>query len=481
MSESRQPDEEALLRSVALQTASSIRMVRQRAEEDLFRAKQALEVKTVQLERALLELKTELEITQVLVNAHSIDAVANRILEILCRNLSTACAQLWRVDRRAAVLRRVAGWCHTMPPADFHKLAQFDVMPRGIGLPGRILESRQPVWIEKIEADFTPPRAPLARNLGLKSVFGFPFIVSGQVSAMIELFSTEQRPAEESTLSLMATIGSHIGLFIEREAAEEEQRRALEEAREANRIRDRFLSIASHELKTPLTAILGWTAMLKRDDSEEIRAEALRAIEQSARTQAELIEDLLDASRIREGKLVLRPESMDLSSVVATALKTVNPAAEQRGVKLEAEIQPDLPSIQGDPARIRQVAANLLTNAIKFTPPGKIVRTTIQCHGDTATLTVEDQGEGINPKFLPHIFKELSQDEKGQRAGGLGLGLYIVKTIVEMHGGTVEAYSDGVGRGAKFVVKLPRKFSSESASKKIGSRANRSSAPGLPS
>lgn len=616
MVEPREADEEELLlRSVALQNANTILLARRRAEEELVRAKQALESRTAELERALLELQTQVEVTQVLVNASTIDEVASTILEILCRNLSWTCAQLWRVDRQAGILRRSAGWCDgTMRENDFDALARFDSMERGTGLPGRIWQSRRPAWIAEIEADDNFPRVPLARSMGLRSVFGFPLIVSGEVSAIIELFSTEGRPVEESTMNMAATLGSHIGQFIERGAAGADQRKALkqlrrlqdvtetalanlpleqlfenvlskicyavgsdmsvallldeksnelyvgaafgpnfdsihqfrlrvgeslagrvaaerrfiqvrdatrdlsirpelralgfqtilgipllarnrligvlevgsfsdreftsdeidfiqlvsqqvaiaiensslyEEAREANRIKDRFLSIASHELRTPLTSILGWAEMLKGVDSEEIRAEGMQAIEHSARTQAELIEDLLDASRIREGKLVLRRESMDLPSIVAAALKTVVPAADQRGVKLEAEIPANTSPVQGDPGRIRQVVWNLLTNAIKFTPPGKTVRTRVEVDNTVATITVEDQGDGISPEFLPRIFNELEQEEKGTRAGGLGLGLHIVKTIVNMHLGTVTAKSDGAGRGATFVVQLP--------------------------
>jgi len=608
-------DEEELLRSVALQTANSIRTARQRAEDELLRAKKALEARTLELERALLDLQTQVEVTQVLVNATAIDEVANTILEILCRNLSWSCAQLWRVDRQAGILRRSAGWCDaTMRQGDFEALARFDSLERNVGLPGRIWQSRQPAWIEEIEADPDFPRAPLARGIGLKSVFGFPLIVGGEVSAIIELFSAERRSAEEGTMKMAATLGSHIGQFIEREAAEAVQREALrqlgrlqsvtetalanlplkelfenvlskiceavgsdmsvvllldrdknelyvgaasgpdvdpvqqfrlrvgeslagrvaaeqkfiqvqnatkdpsirpelralgfqtilgipllarnrligvlevgslsdrrftsdeidfielvgqqvaiaidnsslyEEARRANRIKDRFLSIASHELRTPLTSILGWTEMLKRVDSDDIRAEAMRAIEHGARTLAELIGDMLDASRIREGKLVLRPESVDLPSIVTAAVKTVTPSANERGVKLEAEIPTDAAPIQGDPGRIRQVVWNLLTNAIKFTPSGKTVKARVDVDNTEATITIEDEGEGISADFLPHIFDELQQEEKGKRAGGLGLGLHIVKTIVDMHGGTVEAHSEGAGRGAKFVVRLP--------------------------
>jgi signal transduction histidine kinase len=608
-------DEEQLLRSVALQTANSIRLARQRAEEELVRAKQVLESRTAELERALLDLKTEVEITQVLVDADTIDEVATTVLEILCRNLSWTCAQLWTVDRQAGVLRRSAGWCDsTMPASDFDALARFDSIGPGVGLPGRIWQSRRPAWVEEIESDDNFPRLPIVRSIRLTSVFGFPLIVSGEVSAIIELFSFGRRPSDESTVHMAATLGSHIGQFIGRASAEADQRKALkqlrrlqdvtetalanlplkqlfenllskvcdalgcdmsvallldenagelyvgaafgpnvdsvqkfrlrvgeslagrvaeerrfimvqdatkdlsirpelrglgfqtivaipllardrligvlevgslanrdftiddiefiqllgrqvaiaiensslyEDARDANRIKDRFLSIASHELRTPLTAILGWTGMMKRIDNEEVRVEAMLAIESSAKTLAELIDDLLDASRIREGKLVLRRESVDLASIIATALKTVTPAANQRGVKLEADIPPGTSSIQGDPGRIRQVVWNLLTNAIKFTPPGKTVTTRLRTDGEAATITVMDEGDGISPDFLPYIFNELKQEEKGKRAGGLGLGLHIVKSIVAMHGGTVEAHSDGAGRGATFVVRLP--------------------------
>jgi signal transduction histidine kinase len=186
-----------------------------------------------------------------------------------------------------------------------------------------------------------------------------------------------------------------------------------------------------------------------------MRARAVDGIKQNVRIQADLINDLLDASRIREGKLVLRREAVDLSSVVRSALQTVQAAADERGVKLETDLPAGASTIDGDPARLRQVIWNLLTNAIKFTPAGKAIRTRVRVDETSATITVEDEGEGINPHFLPHIFEELQQEEKGSRAGGLGLGLYIVKTIVNLHGGTIEARSAGAGRGATFIVQLP--------------------------
>ncbi len=290
---------------------------------------------------------------------------------------------------------------------------------------------------------------PELRALGFQTILGIPLLARKSLIGVLELGSLSDREFTIDEIDFIQVLGQQVAIAIENSSL-------YEKAREANRIKDRFLSIASHELRTPLTAILGWTEMMKRIDRDDIRAEAMPAIESSARTLAELIEDLLDASRIREGKLVLRRQSVDLSSIVAAALKTVTPAANQRGVKLETEIPANASPIQGDPGRIRQVVWNLLTNAIKFTPPGKTVMTRVRADDTMAIITIEDEGEGISPEFLPFIFDELQQEEKGTRAGGLGLGLHIVKTIVTMHGGTVEAQSDGPGRGATFVVRLPR-------------------------
>jgi signal transduction histidine kinase len=289
---------------------------------------------------------------------------------------------------------------------------------------------------------------PELRALGFQTILGIPLLARDRLIGVLEIGSISDREFSMDEIEFIQLVGQQVAIAIENSSL-------YEEAREANRIKDRFLSIASHELRTPLTAILGWTELLKSVDSADIRAEAMREIEQSARNQAELIDDMLDASRIREGKLVLRRESINLPSIVAAAVKTMTPPANQRGVTLEAEILTHALPIQGDPGRIRQVVWNLLSNAIKFTPPGKTVRTRVRLDDTIATITVEDEGEGISPEFLPHIFNELEQEEKGKRAGGLGLGLHIVKTIVDMHGGTVEAHSEGAGRGATFVVKLP--------------------------
>jgi signal transduction histidine kinase len=297
-------------------------------------------------------------------------------------------------------------------------------------------------------ATVDPSIRPALRVLGYQTVLGVPLFARKKLVAVLEVGSFADREFTDDETAFLQLIGQQAAIAIENSSL-------YEEARELNRLKDRFLSVASHELRTPLTAILGWTSLLKRASDDSVRAEAMEAIEGAARTQAELIEDLLDASRVREGKLRLQRETIDLASVVTAALKAVEPAASERGVKLEADIPTNAPPIQGDAHRIRQVVWNLLTNAIKFTPWGKRVKTSVAVDEKMATIIVADEGDGISPDFLPYIFDELQQEEKGKRAGGLGLGLFIVKTIVDMHGGSVEALSDGPGRGATFIVRLP--------------------------
>jgi len=234
----------------------------------------------------------------------------------------------------------------------------------------------------------------------------------------------------------------------------DDQKIAEDQLRHLNKMKDRFLSIAAHDLRTPMTGILGWTRLLHLDLDEATRKEALAWIEQSVHAQARLIEDLLDSTRIREGKLVLDRTPIDLADVVLSAFATMTPLAEKHGVDLKRPETEEV-IVFGDSARLQQVIWNLLSNAIKFTPSGKQVRTFLRTDDSAAMVIVEDDGGGITPDFLPHIFEPFEQEGKGKRAGGLGLGLHIVSMIVKMHGGTIDAASGGPGKGSRFTVKLP--------------------------
>lgn len=231
-----------------------------------------------------------------------------------------------------------------------------------------------------------------------------------------------------------------------------------QEAERANRLKDEFLATLGHELRTPLNAIAGWAELLKNsNDDPNAVTEAAGAIARNVRAQAELIEDLLDVSRIISGKVRLELRTLRLDRVVESALETVQPSAQAKRIALELSIERDLPPVRGDAARLQQVVWNLLTNAVKFTPPGGQVRLILKRVEDSALIQIVDTGEGIDPDFLPRLFERFSQADgsPSRRHGGAGLGLSIVRGLVEMHGGQVRAASEGPGQGSTFEVELP--------------------------
>jgi len=245
----------------------------------------------------------------------------------------------------------------------------------------------------------------------------------------------------------------------ERKSAEEERiRYFLQEAEAAKRFKDEFLSVLSHELRTPLNPILGWSKMLQsRKLDETTTARALETIFRNAQLQTQLIEDLLDISRILQGNLRLRVCPVNLVSTIEAVLETLNLSAQSKSIEIQTTFEPTLGKVVGDPSRLRQVVWNLLSNAVKFTPEGGRVRICLQQVGSQAQIQVSDTGKGIAPDFLPYVFDYFRQaDHSTTRAvGGLGLGLAIARYLVELHGGTIQAHSSGVGQGATFTVGLP--------------------------
>ncbi len=238
----------------------------------------------------------------------------------------------------------------------------------------------------------------------------------------------------------------------------EEVERARHEAEEASRLKDEFLATLSHELRTPLTSILGWAKLLRAGGLEsEAAARGLEAVERNAVAQTRLIGDLLDVSRIITGKLMLEARPVGLWPIVEAGVEGVRPAAEARGVRLELSPDAGEALVSGDPDRLQQVVWNLLSNAVKFTPQGGSVRVRLGREGGQAVVEVSDTGRGIAPEFLPHVFERFRQADGRitREHGGLGLGLSIVRHLVELHGGTITAESEGEGRGATFRITLP--------------------------
>jgi len=242
---------------------------------------------------------------------------------------------------------------------------------------------------------------------------------------------------------------------LERLAALEREQEARRLAEQANRVKDDFLATLSHELRTPLNAALGWIALLKGGMLDAGRQQrAIDALERSARQQWMLVNELLDAASIQQRKMRLEIATVDLQAVGLAVVELVRAEAAGKGVELVAAIEPL--SASGDPARLQQVITNLVNNAVQFTASGGRVALTIDRDGSDAVIRVEDSGIGIDPRFLPHVFEEFRQAEgPGIGKGGLGLGLAISRHIVELHGGRIQAASDGLGRGATFTVRIP--------------------------
>ncbi len=238
-----------------------------------------------------------------------------------------------------------------------------------------------------------------------------------------------------------------------------DERAARAEAERASRLKDDFLATVSHELRTPLNAILGWAQILTqgRNTRPEVAAQGLAAILRNARAQAHLIEDLLDMSRIVSGEVRLDLQTLGLAEIVDSAVGTITPAAQTKGVELEYAVVNSAPSVLGDSERLQQVLLNLLANAVKFTPEGGRVRVSITASDGWAEVVVSDTGQGITPHFMPYVFDPFRQADPSptRRHGGLGLGLAVVHHLVALHGGRVRAESPGEGLGATFSVKLP--------------------------
>jgi signal transduction histidine kinase/ActR/RegA family two-component response regulator len=244
----------------------------------------------------------------------------------------------------------------------------------------------------------------------------------------------------------------------EREQLLESERSARSDAERAGRIKDEFLATLSHELRTPLNAVLGWTRVLRkgRGLSDEL-LNGLTVIERNARSQAQIIGDLLDMSSIISGKVRLEVRQLDLAALIEATIDTVKPAADAKGIHLVVNLEPDARAVHGDASRLQQVLWNLLANAVKFTPKGGQVAITLAQTGSQVEVAVVDNGEGIDPVFLPHIFERFRQADatSTRRHGGLGLGLSIVRQLVELHGGTVSAHSAGTGSGSTFLIRFP--------------------------
>jgi signal transduction histidine kinase len=254
---------------------------------------------------------------------------------------------------------------------------------------------------------------------------------------------------------------AHAALALSNQELENRVKERTAELEQLSRLKDEFLATMSHELRTPLNAIFGWVTLLRtRRLDEPTQERALETIERNARAQKRLIEDLLDVSRIVTGKVALEILPVNPQRVVEAALETMQPAAQTKGITVVPLLAIGAATVRGDFARLQQIVCNLLSNAIKFTPSGGRVEVTLAHRNGEAEISVSDSGQGIKPEFLPLVFDRFRQEDGSisRRHGGLGLGLAIVRHLVELHAGSVEAFSEGEGKGSRFVVRLPTRL-----------------------
>jgi signal transduction histidine kinase len=338
-------------------------------------------------------------------------------------------------------------------------------MPRNTDIFGPTFSGERTVRFDDVtrapEYGRNPPYYGMPEgHLPVRSYLAVP-VVSRGGEVLGGLFFGHAQPGvfTEREEKLVTSLAAQAAIAIDNARLFERSHKLYAQAQEANRLKDEFLATLSHELRTPLNAIVGWVHLLRAGRlGADTTAHALEVIARNAEAQSQLIADMLDVSRIVSGRLRLDVSAVDLVHVVSAALDTVRPAADAKGVRLESVLEAgEAVTVAGDPGRLQQVVWNLLSNAIKFTGEGGTVSVHLELTAADARLTVTDSGVGIRPDFLPHVFELFRQaDSSSTRAhGGLGLGLAIVRHLVELHGGTVQAWSAGTGQGARFTVELP--------------------------
>ena len=327
----------------------------------------------------------------------------------------------------------------------------------GEGICGWVAQQRQQMVLSDVQQS-TLPNAQVLRSMGVTAYASQPLIVQGRLLGTLAFGSFTRTEFMPEEAALLQAISDQVAVAIDRANLTDSLRQQTEQLSQANRIKDEFLAVLSHELRTPLNPILGWSKLLRTRKYDEATVNrALDTIQRNAQLQTQLIEDLLDVSRILQGKLSLKVSPVAWNFIIQAAMETVRLAAEAKAIQIQTIIEPDVGQVLGDSGRLQQVVWNLLSNAVKFTPQGGQVSIKLEQIENQTQVTVSDTGKGITPDFLPHIFDYFRQADSAttRKFGGLGLGLAIVKQIVELHGGTVWVESLGEDQGATFVVRLP--------------------------
>ncbi len=460
-------DDERPLYATTLQNVQAILEASQRAEQELRTTKEALEEETRILEllnRTGSMLASKLDLQSV------VQAVTDAATELSGAQFGAFFYTATNDDGGVFTLYALSG----APREAFERFGQ----PRATPIFAPTFNGEAVIRLDDVRADprygrMAPHHGMPPGHLPVCSYLAVPVVSrSGDVLGGLFFGHSEAGVFTERSERLIVGVAAQAAVAIDNARLYEQAKRAADErARllEAERaaraevervslLKDEFLATLSHELRTPLNAILGWALMLQRGGlGDEQRKRAFDTIERNARAQAHLIEDLLDMNRIMSGKVRLEVQRVGLAAVVSAALDSVRPSAEAKGIALHTPVDPGVGLVSGDPNRLQQIVWNLLTNAVKFTPKGGAIEVTLRATDVHAEVIVRDSGVGIREAFLPHVFERFRQADSSttRHYGGLGLGLSIVKQLVELHGGSVAAESAGHGLGSTFRVSLP--------------------------
>lgn len=412
-------------------------------------------------------LALEHSITSTVAYSDSLETAAPEILRSFCEHINASLSAFWILNKSGSEL----ACAYVETPETSEPIARFKEkslelrFPRGLGLPGYVWELNRPVILREGYRGDKFPRDELARAAGFTQVVGFPVKIADDFYGMIEFFSDTSLSDDSTMINMLEAIGSEIGQFVHRKRVEGEREMLLlaekslrQQAEKASRLKDEFLATVSHELRTPLNSILGWGQILTTGTlSDEEQQNALQTIHRNARSQSQLIDDLLDTSRLITGNLHLNLSPTDAVQTIKAAIEVVHPSAEAKHITIETDLDSGVETITCDTHRLQQMVWNLLTNAVKFTPDGGSVTVRYERVDNSVRIVVSDTGNGIPAEFLPLVFERFRQEDSSSTRAhhGLGLGLAIVRHLAELHGGQVSVASDGPGKGAVFSITLP--------------------------
>ena len=395
-------------------------------------------------------------IVSLLAGSWSLTEVGEQILQTIAGSGNWVFGSLWLYEKKNQTLHCVSTWHAAIAELKvFDDVTRQTRLKRSIGLPGRVVDSKKPTWIRDVVQDQNFPRAEAAAAAGLHGGFAFPLVANGEINGAIELFSSSVVQPDDDLLQLVGSLGSQIGAFICRREMEKELQEEKENAEAANAAKDRFLATLSHELRTPLTPVLIWAGgMIKQPDLPADLVQGLEMVCRNVELEARLIDDLLDLTRIARGKLQLDLRPADAHELIRHAMDIVRADISARQINVLIALDAAKHHLVVDSARLQQAFWNLLRNAYKFTGDhGTVsVRSSNPMPGKLR-IAIADSGVGIEPQYLETIFNAFEQ--VGSRREGLGLGLAISKAVIEMHGGKISAKSEGLGKGAQFVIELP--------------------------